>query len=473
MDSGYSFLFSDNIYVECFRETMPLLISGILLYLYYKKQIHAIDALLYAFATEAYTMIVIGPTFTATFFISIVFLIDQVHQLLSGKLYIKRAYLLLLILPLLSSIAVFLIVQFYKDPFYYPGGKLYVFYTRPLYFYLKTYLPLFAIGAKIVQEKDQFNFDDFLTTIKTIAKFSCIIAALQIFAEFSFNNLALDEILGLQRRYLQEQSNDVFSLRIQALFSEPKIFSAFLSLSIPVFLKDRNFRMAGIAFLAGILTVSQTFWINLVAGSLVFLIFPRMQSVRLKIIGSLLSIVCLFLAVAGSKEYFIKEYAANQQNTFYQLIFKRSAYRYDTDLWGKNNILLGMPLQRELELPVVDFLKDEPYLLLSGYGGGNSTFIPPQYFFGQLNYENRLAGIGGNNLNMRWFFILAEFGGFALLGFFLILTQSKYNIPPFQNNYFAFIWICFFFSQIDLLLVIVALLSAYDAENQPSDYISI
>jgi hypothetical protein len=466
MDIGYSFLISDNVYVETFRESMPLLIAGTLLYLYYNRKIAVIDCLLYAFATEAYSMIMIGPTFTATFFIGMVFLADQLHQLARGEMTIQRQYLLLLILPLLSSIAVFMVIQFYKDPFYYPGGRYYVFYTRPLYFYFKTYLPLFAIGSKIVQERASYSFEDFLTTVKKIAKISCVIAGIQIFAEYTFNNLDLDEILGLQRRYLQEQSNDVFNLRVQALFSEPKIFSAFLSLAIPAFLRDRNYKMTVISLLACLLTVSQTCWINLLAGAMVFFVFKGVTSVRGKIVFTLAAIVGLFMAVASSREYFIKQYAENQQNAVYQLVFKRSSYRYNTELWGKNNIILGMPLQRDLELPVVDFLKDEPYLLLSGYGGGNSTFIPPKYFFGQLNYENHMAGLGGNNLNMRWFFILAEFGGIALLLYFLILMRTNKNITAFQNNYLAFVAVCFFFSQIDLILVMVTMLNAYGYKEQ-------
>lgn len=470
MDVGYDLLISDNIYVETFRESMPLLIAGVLLYLYYNRRISAVDCLLYAFASEAYSMIMIGPTFTGTFFIGIAFLIDQLHQLVRGKLYIRREYLLLLVLPLISSVAVFLIIQFYKDPFYYPGDKYYVFYTRPIYFYLKTYLPLFAIGSKIVQEKDIYSFEDFLATVKRITKISCVIAGIQIVAEYTFSSPDLDEILGLQRRYLMEQSNDAFSLRVQALFSEPKMLSAFLSLAIPAFLRDRNYKMTIIALVTCLLTVSQTGWINLLAGALIFFVFKGVSSIRGKVILALAAIVGLFMGVASSREYFIKQYTENQKSAVYQLVFKRSSYRYNTEIWGKNNIILGMPLQRDLELPVVDFLKDEPYLLLSGYGGGNSTFIPPKYFFGQMNYDNRVAGVGGNNLNMRWFFILAEFGGIALVAYFLVLMKRNGNNSAFQNNYLAFVAVCFFFSQIDLIMIMVTMLSAYGgSEPQNSE----
>ena len=467
-DTIYDILVSSNVYVEVFKETMPLLIAGTLLHLHYNNRITALEAILYAFATEAYTMLKVGPTFTATFFVSVAFLVEQIHLFIKGEIYVRRKFLLLLILPALSSIVIFLIVQFYKDPFYYPPGKQAAFYLRPFYFYIKTYLPLFAIGAKILQDKEQISFDFFADVMKRIAKFSFVIALLQIFCQIVLRNETLGEILGLQRRYMIEASTFIFSIRVQALFGEPKVFSAFLSLCIPLFMKDKEYRMAALALLMGILTVSQTFWINMLSAALVFMVVSRISSTRLKIAGTLGIIIGLFLVIAESKDYFIKLYAKNQNSTMYQLVFKRSVYRYDNTIWQKNNVIMGMPLQRDMELPVVDFFRDQPYLLLSGYGAGNSTFIPAQYFFGQMNYENRLNGIGGHNLNMRWFYIMAEFGIFSLIIFFTILTQTRSDIPLFQGSYFAFIWVCFFFSQIDLFLIITALLCTYDPDASPA-----
>lgn len=466
METGYSILQSGNLFVECFRESMPLIVAGILLYLYYNGRISIIDTLLYAFATEAYTVLVIGPTFTATFFIGIFIFVEQAHQLFTGRQYIRREYLLLLILPLLSHVTVFLITQFYKDPFSYPGGSLFAFYTKPLYFYLKTYLPWFAIGAKIVQERKNLSFEKFVISIKKIAVISCVIATIQIAVQLLFHNVELSEFLGLQSRYLIQEVNGPLGVRVQAWFGEPKIFSAYLSLAIPFFLKDREYKIAAAVFIMGILTSSQTFWINTIAGSLLFFCLPRLMSVRWKIISTLGMIVGIFLLFAASKEYFLRQYIANQSQPVYRFLFERLAYRYDNEIWQKNNIIFGIPLQRDMELPVVDFLKKEPYLLLSGYGAGNSTFIPASYFFGQLNYQNRLAGIGGHNLNMRWFFILAECGAVCLVFFFFILTKTAQHISPFQRSYLAFVAVCFFFSQIDLFLIIVALLCAYHIDER-------
>lgn len=464
MEVGYSDLQSSNFYVECFKESMPLAVACLLLYLYYSKRISIIDTLLYAFASEAFTMLAVGPTFTATFFIGIFMFVDQAHQFATGRQSIRREYLVLLLLPLFSQVAVFLVTQLYKDPFSYPGGKLYAFYTKPLYFYVKTYLPLFAIGARIVQDRDLLSFEHFSDSMKRVARFSCFIAVIQIVAQLTFRNLALSELLGLQSRYLLEQINGPLGVRVQAWFSEPKIFSAFLSLAIPLYWHDRNYRMTVLLFVFGFLTSSQTFWVNMLAAALLFSIFPKLHSVRWKVIGTLGSIIGIFLLIAASKEYFLQHYMENRNQPVYKMLFERSAYRYDNEVWQKDNIVMGIPLQRDLELPVVDFLKDEPYLLVSGYGAGNSTFIPANYFFGQANYANHLEGVGGQNINMRWFFILAEFGGISLLFFFLVMTRVPPGVPLFQRNFLAFIAVCFFFSQIDLFFMIVALLCAYHDE---------
>jgi hypothetical protein len=468
MDSIFDTLVSSNVYVETFKESMPLIVAGMLLHLHYNNRITALEAILYAYATEAYTMLKIGPTFTATFFVGIAFMVEQGHQLIKGQIQIQKRYLVLLLLPALSNFVIFLIVLLYKDPFYYPPGKQAAFYLRPLYFYIKNYLPLFAIGAKIIQEKERLSFEFFSEVMKSIAKFSCFVAIVQIVTLYIFHNETLSEIIGLQHRYLLEASTSAFSLRVQALFGEPKMFSAFLSLCIPLFMKDKEYKMAALAMLIGILTVSQTFWINIISAGITFLLVSGLPTTRMKIAGTMGVIIGVFLLIAASKEYFIKLYAQNQHNTMYQLVFKRSVYRYDNEFWQKNNIILGMPLQRDMELPVVDFLKDQPFLLLSGYGAGNSTFIPAKYFFGQMNYEYRLNGIGGHNLNMRWFYILAEFGIFSLIMFFSILTFTRPDISPFQSSYFAFVWVCFFFCQIDLFLIVTALLSAYNKDELPA-----
>ncbi|RBL91367.1 hypothetical protein DF182_01720 [Chitinophaga flava] len=436
---------------------MPLVIATVLLTAYYRKRINILEMLLYAFATEAYTVMTIGPTFNASFFIALFISIDQCYQVLSGRQPIRQEYLFVLVFPLISQILVMMVTQLYEDPFSIQGSTT-SYYLRPLYFYLKNYIPLLAIGARILRERDTISFEQMLATMKKIALFACALGVVQLFVQLVLKNDILSELLGLQQRYMLEDINGLLGVRVQALFGEPKVFCAFLSLTIPVFLRDREYKSAFLVFLMAAQTSSQTFWINLFAAFIVFVLLKPIYRVRFKILASLSLIVGLFLLIASAKDFLMKYYLENRDQPVARMLLERSVSRYDTQYWQEDNQVLGIPLQRDMELPIVDFLKDHPYLLLTGYGPGNSSFIPSQYFSGQLRYMNAMEGVGGHNLNMRWFYILAEFGIFGLIFFFLLLTRVEREIPLFQRNYLVYISVCFFFSQIDLFLLIVALL---------------
>lgn len=461
MDEVYSSYYSQYPGVEVFREAMPLVLAGLILYYYYRGKISIVETLLYTFATEAYCMLAIGPTFNTTLIVGAVFTLEMVHRLLTGRLYIRRGYLLLLVLPLFSSLAVFLFVSFGKNVFAYPGGSRVDFYLRPLYFYLKTYLPLFAIGAKIAEDRASLTFSSFSRAVRRITRVSCFIALLQLLIVHGTHNHALAQVFGLQERYLLEQQGEAIQLRVQALFAEPKTFSAFLALAIPLLLRNRSYALAIFATITGILTISQTFWTDLGAFAVVFFLLSRLRPLRLQIWVGLAAMIGLFMLISGSTQYLFNQYMANQQNPLYKLLFERSVSRYDVYDQGKENVILGLPLQEDLEFPVVRFLTDNPDLLLTGYGPGNSTFIPPDYFYGTQSYEFRVSGRGATNLNMRWLYLAAEFGLPVFCCFFVVLTRVRRNLPRFEQNYFGSIWICLFFSQIDIFFIIVALLSCY------------
>ena len=466
MEKGYSYFQSSNLLVEIFRESMPIVIAVSLIILYRKRKINIIEVFIYGIATEAYSMIVIGPTFSASLFVSTFFLIDEILQFFRNRGFnINKSYLILLLIPLLVSMIVMLITIFYKDVFYYPNNNKLVFYTKPIYFYLKTYLPYFAIGAKVLSDKENCSFKVFFDTLKRTAKFSFIIAFIQIFVEFVFNNDAIGELVGMQFRYLDMHKNDFFSLRVQALFGEPKLYSAFLSLVIPVFYRDKDYKFVILSVIIGALTQSQTFWVNILCLIIIFGIFKNINFIRVKILLTLAVIVGIFLTISATKDYLFNNYLENQDNPIYEIVAKRAISRYGQGEIIKENEILGLPLQEDLEMPVVNFFSDNLWLLPFGYGPGNSTFINPKYFFGQNNYENHAAGIGANNLSMRWFYVVVEFGLIGFLFYFLILTRTNKNVSTFENNYFAFVWTCLFFSQIDPIFILVALLAAYGQKH--------
>ncbi|MFB6457185.1 hypothetical protein ACE38W_18075 [Chitinophaga sp. Hz27] len=457
---------SSNLLVEIFKEMMPLIIAATLLFLYYKKRINIVETFLYAFASEAYTMISVGPTFTASFFVSAFIMVEQLHQLFTGRLYIRNSYLWLLLMPLILQVSVMMIAAFYKNPFEWSGSGT-SFYLRPIYFYLKTYIPMFSIGSKIVQDRHSLSFEAFTNTMMRIAVFSCWIGVIQLFVLVIMKNQILGQLLGLQERYMVQQINGPLGIRIQAFFAEPKVFSAFMSITIPIFLHNRKYRYAIWAFVMATITSSQTFWTNILSAAIVFLLLSRWPVVRMKILASLGIIVALFMFVAGMKDVMMKLYLKNRNQPIYQMLLQRSVDRYDTKFWQQDNVYLGIPLQRDMELPVVNFLEDNPYLLVTGYGPGNSMFIPGSYFNGNLRYENRFEGVGGHNLNMRWFYVLAEYGLVGLSFIFWLVTRTRPGLSQFQKNYLAFIAVCFFFSQIDLFLLMTSLLCVY-GEISPS-----
>jgi len=471
MEKGYSYFQSSNLLVEIFKESMPIVIAVTIIILYRKRKINIIEVFIYSIATEAYSMIAIGPTFSSSLFVNTFFLIDEILRFFRNKRFnIGTHYLILLLIPLLMSLIVILITIFFKDVFYYPNNNKFSFYVKPLYFYLKTYLPYFVIGAKILEDKEICTFKVFFEVVKKVAKFSFVVAFVQILVEFVFNNDALGELVGMQFRYLDIHKDDFFSLRVQALFGEPKLYSAFLALAIPIFYRDKDYKFVILSVIMGALTQSQTFWANILVLIIVFGIFKNIDFIRTKILLTLSVIVGIFLIISTTKEYLFEYYLENQDNAIYEIVAKRAISRYGQGEITKDNEILGLPLQEDLEMPVFNFFSDNLWLLPFGYGPGNSTFLNPKYFFGQNNYENRVAGIGANNLSMRWFYIVAEFGLIGFVFYFLILTTTNKNITTFENNYFAFVWTCLFFSQIDTFFIIVALLAAY---GQKYDYIEI
>ncbi len=463
MNDAYQLYYSQYPWVEAIREILPMLIASGLLYRYYKGRLSVLEVLLYAFATETFNLLVLGPTFNATLLVSIAFLVEMVHQLLTQKVYIRKDYLFLLLLPLLSSLVVLVLVDAGKVTYTFADGKSVDLLLRPLYFYLKTYLPLFAIGAKIVMNRERLSFDLFFVIIKRVATWSCVIALLQILVVLLTHNHALAQLMGLQERYLSEDTDGALPLRVQAFFAEPKTFGAFLALSIPVFVRDKKWVMGAICLGLGILTQSQTFWTDLGAMAIIYGLFKSWNNLRFQILGGLGVMILIFLGIAGSTAILFSQYQSNQHNPFIKLVLERSVSRYDPYDFGKKNVIAGIPLQEDLEYPVYEFMQDHPVLFLTGYGPGNSAFISPEYFYGTQSYDLHLAGVGGTNLNMRWLYMAFEFGIPSFICFFWVLTRIHPRLGRFERNYFAAIWICLFFSQIDLVFLCAALLSYYYA----------
>jgi hypothetical protein len=355
-----------------------------------------------------------------------------------------------------------MITGLYPDIFFYPSGKL-IFYVKPIIFYLKTYLPIVCIGSRLIKEKLYLN--DFYLAIEKVSKFSLIISLLQIIAIMGINSKELGEVLGLKRPYLEQYANSFWKLRNQAFFFEPKFYASFIAISLPIFYKNKKFFLLTASIVVGFLTMSQTFITNLIGMWLIFIVFKNVKNIRRKIIMALSVFIVFFYMILLLKDQMVNLYINNSENPVFQIFAERAFERYDLNETGKESIVLGLPLQEDLELPIFKFLSDHPIFILTGYGPGNSTFIKPQYFYGQPNYYSHLAGIGGTNINMRWFYIIAEFGFFGFLFFFIFLLPKNQLVSLFNKNFYSYIWVCFFFSQIDIIFLITAILYRKEIQN--------
>jgi hypothetical protein len=466
MNDAYALYYSQYLWVEVIREILPILIATGLLWNYYKGKINILEVLLFAYATETFNLLVVGPTFNATLLVSITFLIEMAHRLLTRRVLIRKDYLLLFILPLISSLLVFVLVDLGKVTYFFADGKGSDLLLRPLYFYLKTYLPLFAVGAKIVLDRERISFDLLFAVIKKVAIWSCVISLLQALVMVGTGSHALAQLLGLQERYLIADATGGVPFRVQAFFAEPKSLAAFLALSIPLFVREKQWFMGLLCCTVGILTQSQTFWTDLGSMAVVFVCFKSWKSLRGQVIGGLSVMILLFLTIAGSTTFLFSQYQSNQNNPLIKLVMARSVSRYDPYAFGKKNVILGIPLQEDLEFPVYEFMMDHPVLFFTGYGPGNSAFISPEYFYGTQSYDLHVAGVGGTNINMRWLYLAFEFGIPAFICFFWVLTRTHPLQGKFERVYFAGIWVCLFFSQIDLIFLCTALLSYYYTDHE-------
>ena len=291
-----------------------------------------------------------------------------------------------------------------------------------------------------------------------VAKVSCIIALFQVLIiNFTTNELML-QIAGIKSRYAFSISNLTF-VRASALFMEPKNLAAFLGISFPFTIKDKNYKLAFLISLVGILTLSQTFTIFIFSFLVVFNLAKLLRNSRLIIILTVLIHMVTFIFIYSAKDSIINNTIDNKDNPIISLLIGRAIGRYDgTLIAGSMDEFAGIPFQQDLEAPIVRFIQDHPSVLLTGYGPNNSTFIPPSYFEGLWNYELQLKGTRTNHMNMRWLFYTSEIGLIFFLLIFLYLTT--FNGRSFYFVYYSFLWVSFFYNEIDyVILIFYALLT--------------
>lgn len=438
--------------ISLFYSFISILISAYLIFLYYNDRLTVLEIIVISFCCQAYEVSFIGPTITPYFFISTYLLLKFLKDFILSSIRIKYTYLFLFILPLFSSLYAVTYHSVSFNTFYNIPISKFFFYTKPIFFYIKNYLPFFVNSYYIYKDKKVLNVLYFYNLIVRVALISCILAFFQILTSISTSNGLLTEILGVKKRYMFELPSGLSFVRVSAFFLEPKHFSAFLGLSLPILLKNREYFKSALVITTGFLTMSQTFTIEIVLYILIFVLLKRLLSLRFLVMLTIFIVICLSATIYNSREILIQSAITNKNNPIFIILADRFVSRYDgTISMAEDSDLGGLPFQQDLELPVFRFIYDNPIALITGYGPGNSSFLPPRYFEGLWSYEAQLSGTRSNHMNLRWFFYVSEFGLPIFVALFLILTTV--GCGKFEKLYYAFLWSCFFFNEIDMILV--------------------
>ncbi|NID11664.1 hypothetical protein [Fibrivirga algicola] len=265
----------------------------------------------------------------------------------------------------------------------------------------------------------------------------------------------INELVGNKSRYIFQLPNGLPIVRISALFSEPKSLAAFLGLALPILVNRRSYGKCLIVILAGILTLSQTFIIVCIVALISYCVYKTTKNTKSTVFIGILFVWGSLFAVATFKDNMVESSLKYTNSIAFALTLERALDRYQEakTMTGEDSQLGGIPLQQDLEWPVVKFLRDRPLTLLTGYGPGNSMFLQPKYFEEVYSFEQHKEGLLSNHMNMRWFFYTAEFGLPIFLLFIWILTSVPHH-HQFTNFFYSFLWLCFFFNEIDLIIVI-------------------
>ena len=449
-----------NVNIQIIISVITGCIVLALLTLHHQKKISAIETLLYGFATQTYAIELLGPSISTLYVISFIFLVDEIRIFVTKGIRFSSRTLVLLLVPLFSVIVVSVVLIFDNSFFEFKSHQFGILLT-PSFFYLKQYLPLFAIASKIYREAPKYSTDHFYNTIQKTAILSCYIAIAQYFIHYSIGNQYIDQLIGLKSRYIF-QFHGIDFVRVQAFCTEPKNFSALLALSVPLLLRNGRYIYAFLASILAIMTLGQTFPTMVFISVLTLLIFARFSTVRLNLISSFVTFILILKIIFSFSSLIVDSYSEKNSNLINSILFDRAVKRYSDIEDSTIKDILGIPLQRDLEAPVINYLVDHPWMFLTGYGPANSAYIPSEYWKGEWNYSIRSEKDVPNHMNMRWIFYIAEFGIIVFLVLWMGLTGIK--AKKFERNFYSFLLLCLFVIEIEVFAVIMFALLCADRQ---------
>lgn len=441
------------ISIECIALT--ILLFG----LYYFEKINAIEFILYGTACSTFYIPFISITATPLFFISTYFFISEGTALFRSKLKMKLSLLIILFLPVLSSITISVLLTLGYDVFDGNNPSVGRVLYDGVFFYVKYFLPIVFLGTRIYRESKIHDIHYFFSIIRKVAIYSCYIGLFQLVLSSIIKDETILRVFGMRSNYLAYVAGgqDAANARVSAFFIEPKFLAAFLVVSIPLFLKENKIASLILVLIVGLLTASQTFMVGVLLSGIIFFIIKKIKNIRANVALGIMMIVMFFYSISLLKVVFLDFYATHSDNYVVNLVLSRAVDRYDTDADdGEANMnFLGIPLQKDSDLPIALFFATKPLLYLSGYGLKNGGFVPAKYYI--FDNERVKDGSLTYNLDIRWFYFTCEFGLVIFLIWLHYFTKKFDStiITPFENKYYAFLIVFLFFSGIELYIILL------------------
>jgi len=449
------------------KSSICVIIVLILCFKYLKNNQSIVQLLFTAFALKYFSIPIIGPTIDVLYLFALFIALLEVVSFLSRGAKVNKNMLILFALPFMLFIQ-FLVVYNFQNNHYLRNLNPVFWYAKTGASYVKSFLPYFLVGMAIKRQVSKIDLENTFNVISKIATISSIVALLQLFVFVAFHqNAILLELIGLNGGYNYQYSILGINLvRVQAFFYEPKSLAAFLGLAIPVALHLRNKKRVFLFVLVGFLTLSQTFIVILLAGFIVFVLLKNVQSIRVSILCSLAIIIGLFFSISNLKDYLLENYATQEETIAYKIFLDRALNRYSLDDADENHELFGIPLQPDIELPAVNFLRDNSVFILTGFGPGNYNTLPFKYFISDWNIAALEKGTFKGHFDMGWIYLIAEFGLLFFIIVFFILTRIQSS--GFETKFYSFLWLVFFFHRIDILLIAFFCLLFYKNKTRES-----
>jgi hypothetical protein len=441
------------ISIECIALTI------LLFWLYYSAKINAIEFILFGTACSTFYIPFISITATPLFFISTYFFISEGASLFRNKLKLKLSLLIILFLPVLSSLTISVLLTLGYDIFDGNNPSVGRVLYDGLFFYVKYFLPLIFLGTRIYRESKTHDINYFFSIIRKVAIYSCYIGLFQLVLSSIIKDETILRVFGMRSNYLAYVAGgqDAANARVSAFFIEPKFLAAFLVVSMPLFLKEKKIISLILVLIVGLLTASQTFIVGVILTGIIFFIIKRIENIKANVTLGIIMIVMVFYSISLLKVVFLDFYAAHSGNYVVNLVLSRAVDRYndDADDPEANMNFLGIPLQKDSDLPIALFFASKPLLYLSGYGLKNGGFVPAKYYI--FDDERVKDGSLTYNLDIRWFYFTCEFGLIIFLIWLYYFTK-KFDptiITPFENKYYAFLMVFLFFSGIELYIILL------------------